>query len=92
MTENSCLKWSPDTGIWEKLLTLDVDRTSHVTWTPDAGMGTYLIGGSSYGNAKTTTLITPDGGQEPGFSLEYQTRYLSVNCYYIQSSVPDIHM
>ena len=70
-TEYRCLKWSPDTGTWEELLTLDIKRHHHVSWTPASGTGTYLMGGMYSG--KTTTLITPEGGQEPGFQLKYDT-------------------
>ena len=68
---NTCLQWNPDTGIWELLLTLDVDRVGHVSWTPASGTGTYLIGGT--GSGMTTTLITSEGGQETGFPLKYNT-------------------
>ena len=70
----SCLQWSPDTGTWEELLTLDAGRFFHVSWTPASGTGTYLIGGGGNGNEMTTTFITPDGGQETGFPLKYDTQ------------------
>ena len=71
-TRDTCLQWSPDTGTWEDLqLTLDVERGYHVSWTPDTEVGTYLMGGY---NGMTTTLIKPDGSQEPGFDLKYDTR------------------
>ena len=69
---DSCVKWNPDTGTWEDALTLDVDRVDHISWTPANGIGTYLMGG--WGNEKTTTLVTPNGSQEPGFSLKYDAR------------------
>ena len=72
LVSDSCTQWSPDTGTWKKLLTLDVRRWGSVSWTPGTGNGTYLIGGGSKG-AKTTTLIRPDGTQMPGFPLEYST-------------------
>ena len=82
-TEDSCLMWSPDTGSWEEMLTLDVGRYLHSSWTPgtssssssssspDTGTGTYLMGG--FTSNKTTTLVRPDGTQEPGFQLKYET-------------------
>ena len=73
-TEDSCLQWSPDTGSWEQLLTLDVRRYNHVSWTPGPDIGTYLIGGSESSMKGTTTLVKPDGTQEPGFLLKYDTR------------------
>ena len=72
-----CLQWSPETGTWRELPTLDVRRTSHVSWTPDSGIGTYLIGGANIIGGKesksTTTLIQPDGTRVPGFTLKYDT-------------------
>ena len=71
-TRDTCLQWSPDTGTWEDLqLTLDVERRDHVSWTLGTEVGTYLMGGGYRG--KTTTLIKPDGSQEPGFDLKYDT-------------------
>ena len=55
------------------MLTLDVERYSHVSWTPGPEIGTYLIGNGG-DNMRTTTLIKPDGTQELGFSLKYDTR------------------
>ena len=68
-TWTSCLKWSPDTGSWEELLTLDIGRYEHVTWTPGPDMGTYLMGGEY--SPRTTTLIKEDGTQESAFQLKY---------------------
>ena len=65
---DTCLQWRPDNGTWEEALTLEVWRFGHVSWTPGAGSGTYLMGGEYI---KTTTLIKPDGTQEPGFTLKY---------------------
>ena len=67
-SSDSCLQWSPDTGSWEAAVTLDVKRMYHISWTSDT-RGTYLMGGGR--GARTTTLITPDGTQEPGFPLKY---------------------
>ena len=69
---DTCLQWNPDNGTWEELLTLDVRRYDHVSWTPANGIGTYLMGGN--GGIKTTTLIASDGSQVPGFALEYNTK------------------
>ena len=71
-TRDSCLQWSPDTGTWEEALTLNVSRYDHVSWTPSSGIGTYLMGGED--SPWTTTLITPEGSQEPGFPLKHDTR------------------
>ena len=70
-SRDTCLKWSPDTGSWVELLTLAVDRYQHVTWTPEPGMGSYLMGGKA--SPTTTTLIKDDGTQEPAFQLNYNT-------------------
>ena len=71
MTKDSCIEWSPDTGSWGELLTLDVERAYHVSWTPASGTGTYLMGGLASG--MTTTLITSEGGQQTGFPLKFHT-------------------
>lgn len=72
---SNCLQWSSDTGTWEHLLTLDDVRHSHVSWIPRPGIGIYLIGGHSEMplTPRTTTLIRPDGTQEPGFPLKHDT-------------------
>merc|ERR1719215_2537237 len=51
-TPNSCLQWRPDNGTWEESLTLSEQRHAHVSWTPGAGTGTFLMG--AY-NIKNTT-------------------------------------
>ena len=76
-TSSSCLQWSSVNGTWEEYLTLNIRRKYHVSWTPDSDIGTYLMGGYAKKSGKTTTtLIKPDGSQEPGFSLKYATRYI----------------
>ena len=71
-TSDSCVQWSSVNGTWEEYLTLDVGRSYHVSWTPDPDIGTYLIGGRTSEARNSTTLIKPDGSQEPGFSLQYE--------------------
>ena len=71
---DSCLQWNQDTGTWEELLTLELERDSHVSWTPGTGIGTYLIGGWGINSGFTTTLVTPGGVHVPGFPLKYDTR------------------
>ena len=73
ITQDTCIQWSPDTGTWEDLLTLDVGRYYHVSWTPANGIGTYLMGGLGSAAQRTTTLISNDGSQMPGFPLEHNT-------------------
>ena len=70
-TQDTCIRWSPDRGTWEEYLSLDVKRYYHVSWTPGTGVGTYLMGGNYDEGRRTTTLIRPDGTQEPGFPLKY---------------------
>ena len=65
---DTCLQWSPDNGAWEELR-LDIGRHSHVSWTPENGIGTYLMGGGS--SMRTTTLIKDDRTQETAFPLKY---------------------
>ena len=72
--DRSCTQWVPETGSWEATdITLDIGRHRHVAWTPANSSGTYLMGGDGDRghNWKTTTLINPDGTQEPGFPLKY---------------------
>ena len=81
-TNDTCIQWSPVTGSWEAAVTLDVRRYDHLSWTPVNGRGTFLMGGyyirrkEGYYNEsrRTTTLITPEGTQEPGFPLKYDHR------------------
>ena len=70
---DSCWQWSPDTGTWEEGVNLFGlhQRYFHSSWTPVSGVGTYLMGGEA--SPRTTTLLTPDGTQEPGFQLKYDT-------------------
>ena len=82
LTPDRCLKLNTVTGTWDESLTLDVNRAFHVSWTPDPDIGTFLMGGAHWGgvswdreNVNSTTLIKPDGSQEPGFSLKYNTEY-----------------
>ena len=72
---HTCLQFSPDSGSWEELEELDASRTEHVSWTPGSENGTYLMGGrfKRGNNRRTTVLINPDGTQEPGFDLKYNT-------------------
>ena len=71
-TRETCLQWSPDTGSWSEELTLDTERYHHVSWTPDNGIGTYLMGGGGY-SGRTSTLVKHDGTQEAAFTLKYMT-------------------
>ena len=76
-TDDTCLQWSSETGTWEELLTLDVQRSNHVSWI--TGDGTYLMGAHcNIGclNGNTTSLIKTDGTQEEGFDLRYDTAYV----------------
>ena len=70
-TSDTCLLWSPDTGSWEEELYLDTERHGHVSWTPDNGIGTYLMGGYGRENERTASLIKHDGTQEAAFTLEH---------------------
>ena len=73
----NCTQWNSGTGTWEKSHSLDEDRYFHVSWTFD-GLGTFLIGGllqtsGGLDTTNTSTLVTTDGSQNPGFSLKYAT-------------------
>ena len=73
-TGQSCLEWSSAQGMWSESHTLSVTRAYHVSWTPDADIGTYLMGGYTGDSQASSTLLKPDGSQEPGFPLRYDTR------------------
>ena len=77
-TSDSCVQWSSVNGTWEKYLTLNVTRYYHVSWTPDPDIGTFLMGGGTFEAMNSTTLIKPDGSQEPGFNLEH-----NIECVYV---------
>ena len=69
-----CSAWNSDSGIWNwKFISLPRIRLGHTSWTPQSGVGTYLMGGeSSYRD--TTDLVKPDGTVQQGFNLKYDTR------------------
>ena len=75
-TFQSCSKWDSDSGTWNQSITLPRERQRSQSWTPNSGVGTYLIGG--YVNSNTTDLVKPDGTVQQGFDLKYDSRYLSV--------------
>ena len=77
-SRNTCLQWNPYNGTWDNWLTLHIQRDGHSSWTPSTDIGTYLIGGIDILDyvkeaRNSTTLIKPDGTQEPGFKLKYDT-------------------
>ena len=67
-----CLKLNPNTGSWEQFLTMSQYRNYHVSWTPNNGIGTYLMGGDS-GLGMTTILVKADETLEMTFNLKYNT-------------------
>ena len=77
-TSDTCLEFNSVTGNWGEKIRLTVGRSDHISWTPDSNIGTYLIGGDSDQSKNTSTLIPPEGGQEPGFPLKYETGYLQI--------------
>ena len=75
---STCIKF--DSGAWTYTYTLDVERKKHVSWTPQSGSGTYLMGDYDAANALTTSLLKPDGTIVSGFSLRWKLRF-EVNEY-----------
>ena len=69
----SCSKWNSDSGTWNwKFVNLPRIRTGHSSWTPQSGVGTYLMGGSA--DSWKTNLVKPDGRVELyGFNLHEST-------------------
>lgn len=82
--EESCLRWISAQGLWSTSHYLGVTRAFHVSWTPDTDIGTYLMGGNDAASQASTTLLKPDGSQEQGFPLKYDTRLL---CQYIKCTM-----
>ena len=72
------MQWSSVNGTWEEYLTLNITRKYHVSWTPDPDIGTYLMGGWVSEASRSTTLIKPEGSQELGFPLKYETKYVQI--------------
>ena len=72
----SCSKWNSDSGIWNwKFLSLPKSKLAHASWTPQSGVGTYLMGGN-YDSFKAN-LVKPDGTVELyGFDLHEYTTYV----------------
>ena len=72
----SCSKWNSDSGIWNwKFLSLPKSKQAHASWTPQSGVGTYLMGGSY--DPQKTNLVKPDGTVElHGFDLYASTVYV----------------
>ena len=73
-TRSYCIELNSNTSSWEETVTLNANRWMHVSWTPDPEIGTYLMGG--FYEDMTTTLIKPDGTQEPGFPLKHDARFV----------------
>ena len=71
-----CSKWDLESGTWNQSINLPRKRMYSQSWTPQSGVGTYLIGGST--NGKTTDLVKTDGTVMQGFNLKYDTRYLFI--------------
>ena len=69
---DNCITWNSDAGSWDTSYTLTQPRTSHISWTPSSGQGTYLLGG--WASPKTSDLLRPDGVVEPAFNLRNETR------------------
>ena len=72
----SCSKWNSDSGIWNwNFLSLPRAIKGHTSWTPQSGVGTYLMGG--YYDPLKTNLVKPDGTVElHGFDLYASTVYV----------------
>lgn len=75
---SNCIKFDFTSGSWTSAYTLDVERWKHVSWTPQSGSGTYLMGDYN-ANARTTSLLKPDGTVESGFPLRWPLRFAILN-------------
>ena len=90
----SCSKWNSDSGLWNwKFVTLPRIRQSHVSWTPQSGVGTYLMGGNK--DPWKTNLVMPNGTVELyGFDLHEKYKYHQTFhiCFFIHKSFFEIGM
>ena len=75
----SCLKWSIDSGTWNKSHSLTTERDAHISWETCSGL--YLIGGLD--SWSTSTLLLKDGSQEKGFNLKDDFQYFSDKTDYV---------
>ena len=71
-----CSEWNSDSGIWNwKFISLPRIRLGHTSWTPQSGVGTYLMGGDA--DSWKTNLVKPNGRVELyGFNLHDSTWYI----------------
>ena len=74
-TMTSCVKWSPASGTWNQSHTLKQRRFNHVSWA--TASGAYLIGGRDSPSLRTSEKVKLDGSVEEGFSLKYDTWYVT---------------
>ena len=73
---DKCSEWNSDSGTWNwKSINLPRIRRGHTSWTPQSGVGTFVMGGDD--DAWKTNLVNkPDGSVELyGFNLHESTRY-----------------
>ena len=76
-SRNTCIKFDLTSGVWTSAYTLDGGRRKHVSWTPQSGSGTYLMGDYPSIN-RTSSLLKPDGTVESGFSLRWNLRFVNI--------------
>ena len=77
-SRNTCIKFDLTSGAWTSAYTLDGGgRYKHVSWTPQSGSGTYLMGDYA-SNIITSSLLKPDGTVESGFSLRWLLRFVNI--------------
>ena len=76
-SRNTCIKFDLTSGAWTSAYTLDGGRRKHVSWTPQSGSGTYLMGDYPSIN-RTSSLLKPDGTVESGFSLRWNLRFVNI--------------
>ena len=74
---STCIKFDLTSGAWTSAYTLDVGRYKHVSWTPQSGSGTYLMGDYA-AQLRTSSLLKPDGTVESGFDLRWSLRFSNI--------------
>ena len=73
-TPRSCRRWNADNGTWDLVTeSLTKDRHYPISWTPEDGSVTYLMGG--WGSFTTSEAIHKNNSVTSSFPLQHITMY-----------------
>ena len=71
----SCIDMSG--GSWSSTKFQSIrSRWGAVTWNLNPGASFMILGGGDSGSKRTTDIVYTNGTVEPGFDLQYDTRYV----------------